>query len=138
MDYKIFEKLLEGGIIADVAELSSDEKRLIYDTMREYGMSDGTTWNRFYRDGFKPWELRGVRNIMAEFVKEQRLDPALLLEPKLFIGQLPVKRQFHKKMESYGMCATTTDYRFKGWNFKPWEEAGIRRIVNKHFIDPLV
>jgi len=132
MRKELFDNILKCGTRATSDDFSPEDKRRIYETMQEKGMSDGTAYNRFFRDGFDKWELRGIRRIIDQFAYENQLD---FDSYETFYKHLANKSLFKQRMKEFGMGNTTVICRFSGFNFKPWEMEGIESIILVDLID---
>ena len=117
MKKQIFENLLKGDGCVTSDDLTADEKKRVYDVMQAAGMTDGTTYNRFFRDGFKEWELTGIRQIVYDyaFANGVAVDED---DFGMFYRRLPLKTPFKGHMNALGMSPVTTQNRFNGFNFK--------------------
>lgn len=132
MRKEFFDNILKCGTRATSEDFSAEEKRRIYETMQEKGMSDGTAYNRFFRDGFEKWEMRGIRRIIDHFAYENQID---FESYETFYKNLPNKSLFKQRMKELGMSNTTVICRFSGFKFKAWEMDGIEHIIIKELVD---
>lgn len=98
-------------------------------------MSDGTAYNRFFRDGFSPWELKGILQVMTDYVVSNTLDSSLINDLPSFYKKLSDKTSFKLYMNSLGMGLNTTICRFNGFNFRQWELDGMERVIMESLVD---
>lgn len=135
MRKQIFENLLNGSGCATSSDFTPEDKRRIFNVMSSKGMSDGTAYNRFFRDGFSMWELKGIRQVITNYVKNNTLDESLLQDFQTFYKNLTDKTAFKQHMNSLGMGLNTTIYRFNGFNFRQWELDGMERVIMESLVD---
>jgi hypothetical protein len=134
---KRFKNVLKPGVNSQVLDLSPDERKVLYDFMEQYDMSRSTAYNRFFRQGygsgFEEWELHGVRNLIEDFCQKNELPVPLDEElPVFYLEKLEgFRAAFSDYVQPLGISKVTCLYRFKNWNFKPWEMRGIRSIISE-------
>lgn len=144
-------KILDGEILG-ANELTAEEKKCLYDVMKEHGMSNSTTYLRFFSKGFSQWELLGVAKLRDEFLQTTPCcvddkgteDPGsrgygyvLTLaqdydDSKFYdmVTALKMGVKLCEFMASRGMASTTTvRTRFRSNNWKPWEIKGVASIL---------
>lgn len=135
MQKQIFENLLNGSGCATSSDFLPEDKRTIFNVMSSKGMSDGTAYNRFFRDGFSQWELRGIRQVITDYVKANSLDESLLDNLPGFYKSLADKTAFKQYMNGLGLGFNTTIYRFNGFNFRKWEMDGMEQVILESLVD---
>ena len=129
---KTFENVLIPGVNSQDLELTTDQRKALFEHMDEYGMSRSTAYNRIFRQGFgsgfEQWELHGVLNVVQDFCKEKGIPAPTDAElPTWYLEQLEGYRAaFCDYVQPLGISKVTCLYRFKNWNFKPWELIGVR------------
>lgn len=157
MTKQTFKKILSGGVLSS-KEVSAEDKKVIYDTMKQYGMSESTAYLRFFDKGFRQWELLGVTKLRQEFLlttptyKQNGENDSEVVEEdgtrgygyvisleegyddsKFYdlVTNLKMGYRLCEFMAERGMSsATTTRTRFKANDWKPWELMGINAIVD--------
>ena len=125
-------------------DLTASQKQRLFDFMGNYGANRSFSYNRFFRDGFSEWELRGIDAAKRDFaiLHSSRL-VELLGKEKIENGDFGydgaffravcqirgMKTAFERYMGSLGMCASSVNKKFANDNFKPFEVIGIWNIV---------
>lgn len=136
-DEKIFENLLEPGVNSRVLDVQEDERKELYNFMEGFDMPRSTSYNRMFRQGygsgFEEWELMGVNNVIRSFCEEYGLKvPSEKNMKKFYLEKLDgLRDQFCTYLTQRGMSRSTCIYRFRNWNFKKWEQVGIRSIIGQ-------
>lgn len=105
--------------------LTPEDKKRLFSLMESHGMTHGTAYNRFFRDGFKSWEEEGILNIIKDYAPKYEGSPCD------FWKSLPQKKGFIDKMTEKGMSRKTAFERFKIFNFKEYELKGIKKILEE-------
>lgn len=135
MKKEMFENLINSRGCATSSLFSAEDKELIYSIMEKNGMCRSTAYNRFFRDGFKEWELLGVNKAIYQFAHQKQMGSSVLNNPKTFFPNLGNKSDFKSFMNSLGMGLNSVSSHFTDWSFKKWEEAGVRQIIERYFYD---
>jgi len=124
MEKYSFVKNAKGRIIWNSSVIIPEDKKKLYSVMEEYGMCASTAYNRFFRDGFSLWEMKGIEDTIKEF------DVTYMGSLSDYYANLTNKNAFIRFMRSMGMSKGTTLKRFKCNNFKSYEIIGITNITN--------
>ncbi|MDD3037952.1 hypothetical protein [Bacteroides sp.] len=135
MKKEMFENLINGRGCATSSLFSAEDKELIYSIMEKNGMCRSTAYNRFFRDGFKEWELLGATKAIYQFVHMKQMDTSVLDNVKTFFLSLENKSEFKSFMNNLGMGINSVVSHFTDWSFKKWEEVGVRQIIERYFYD---
>lgn len=135
MRRKVFDNILKSGCAATSSDFTPEDKKTIFAVMSAKGMSDGTAYNRFFRDGFVPWEIRGIEKVITDYVIENDINDGIVSDYVTFYKNLENKSAFKRYMNDLGMGFNTTIFRFSGFNFRQWELEGIERIINNDLSD---
>lgn len=136
-ELETFKNLLEPGVNSRVLEVQGDDRKELYNFMEGFEMPRSTSYNRMVRNGygsgFEEWELMGVNNVIRCFCEEYGLRvPAEKSMKKFYLEKLDgLKEQFYAYLYQKGMSRSTVLYRFRNWNFKKWEQVGIRSVIGK-------
>lgn len=136
MNDEVFKKINEpkGHLIS--SDLSAEDKQALFALMHKYGATNSMTYNRFFRDGFSQWELKGINEILSDFCEEHNLE---IPSDKSLWNAMPnragLKESIYQRMEELGMSRHTTRKRFTSKDWKPWERIGIHRIIQKYCKD---
>lgn len=104
----------------------SESRKKLFRMMGEHGMKQSTCYLRFFRDGFKPWEIKGIEEVIKEF------DSSFSGDLSSFYQELPKKGDFIRIMEDLGMSRGTVIKRFRMFNFKEYELKGINYILKDY------
>lgn len=128
------------GVNSPVPELLPEEKSAIYAAFEAQGLTKGTVYNRVFRSGegsgFDEWELRGILNVVRDFEVANGLPVTGEADLPGFYDRLQDKsKTFWPYMQALGLGTNSIIYRFKNWNFKPWELKGIRAIIDDMELD---
>lgn len=155
MKKKIFEKILSKTDVLTKNDLTSDEKVRLYALMERLGMSQSTSYLRFFSKGFDLWEISGIAKIKSDYldsVKQQLVSAKaegtddgdrgyayiLALDtgtPGRFYAALKEANliaHFKEYMSTLGMSGNTTWTRFSDDNWKEWELRGIASVVDEY------
>ena len=137
MKKQIFKNLLKGNTRVTSEAFTAVEKKKIYDVMLEKGMSGSTAYNRFFKDGFDAWEIKGIKSVLKEYISfsGEPINIEDESDMRSFYDSLERKAPFKQYMQEMGMCATIVIARFKGFNFKPWELEGMECIILNNLVD---
>ena len=74
MTKEIIEKItISQNVLANV-DLTSDEKKLLYQEMERLGGSRMLAYTRFFRDGFSQWEIDGIGIIKSEYLQLLKME----------------------------------------------------------------
>lgn len=112
-------------------DLTPAQKKSLWGVMLRHQASQGFSYDRFFKEGFREWELLGIDNIKAQFLREHNVD----LGGEVFyeaIGRARLKLAFQSRMREFGMSCLTVLTRFgkkREADFKEYERVGIHKIV---------
>ncbi len=148
----ILDKLDQPFTHLNCDELTPNQKKHLWEVMMRHGASQGFAYDRFFKEGFSEWELRGVEKIKKDFLKEHERE--LWTEPDVegvvgysailafldegndnfynIIGRARLKLVFVNYMAELGMGANTVLRRFgkeEEQDFKDYERIGIRAVI---------
>lgn len=145
MNAQIFKKVLEGHDFLTASELTPKEKEILYDEMIKNGSTRAFAYDRFFKEGFKEWELKGIMMIKAEFFEKYRYELDPITKPEKvwhvivnpgefyqFIGKVRgLKNKFKAYMKELGMCEATVIKRFghEEDQWKRYEIVGVRAVI---------
>lgn len=153
MNKNIWRKIKDGRALS-ANDLSAEEKKILYAVMENYGMPQSSCYRRFFEKGFSRWELDGVSKIENEFLlsvpcntnfnkegEEGSRGYGYVLsimpdydESKFYqlVTQLKIGVSLIDFMAQRGMASQmTVRTRFRNNDWKPWEKAGIARIIDE-------
>lgn len=74
MKADIFNNLLKTGTALSANDMAADDKKNLFAYMVKNGSSAAFAYDRFFREGFALWELRGIDDIKQEFLNDYRLE----------------------------------------------------------------
>ena len=164
MTKEIVKKITKSHTPLQTDDMTVEDKKSLYAALEEKGFTLATFYLRFFQKGFSEWEIEGIDECKRQFlllpnVAQQLLDyvdeddPQRLEgdkgylytlaqsdEPGVFYSCLKrVKagmcNKFIAFMNERGMSAGTVIKRFSDNDWKPWEQEGIRNILNSYNID---
>ena len=135
-----------------------EEKKNLAEFLSDKGFTTSTFYLRFFQKGFDDWEIQGIMDckkqflaipevgkLLAEYVETDALgneigkkgyltELAKSEEPGVFYSCLKkadsgLCMKFFAYMEEKGMSRTTIIKRFTSDDWKPWEQEGIRTLL---------
>ena len=127
----------------DAKDLTADEKKDLYALMMRYGATEALAYNRFFDKGFDEWELRGINQCKADFIRDNldgvedtHIRALLCQTDNGFYSALPLLSGLRGKllehMAPLGMeTRVTVAKRFEDDDWKEWERVGIRHIIRE-------
>lgn len=143
----ILDKILKPNTYLSCEDLTSNQKNILWEVMREFEAKQGFSYCRFFQKGFLPWELKGIDQLKRDFIHENvdRLFPSfsgqdveseierVLDTPGEFYRTLGrrygTKTEFHRYMMEHGMSVTTCIKRFSSDDWALFEREGIRHVA---------
>ena len=157
MNRETFDKMFKNGCALNVGDLSVEEKSHLYNLLKRHGASLGFSYARFFRDGFREWELQGIDMIKSDFLKKHEKEIVINLpvkrregeddsdvtifdldysKPGAFYNVLGLakglKKSFSLMMQEKGMSSNATILkRFSTDDWRPFEQIGIRAIIEE-------
>ena len=152
------EKITQNNTPLDVNDISAEEKRNLAEFLSDKGFTISTFYLRFFQKGFDAWEIQGIKNckkqflaipevanLLSEYVETDALgneigkkgylvEAVKIEEPGVFYTCLKKANnglcmKFFAFMEERGMSRTTIIKRFTADDWKPWEQEGIRTLL---------
>lgn len=158
MTKEIIEKVTQNNTALEVNDISADEKKNLAEFLSAKGFTISTFYLRFFQKGFDAWEILGIKNckkqflaipevanLLSEYVETDALgneigkkgyltEAAKSEEPGVFYTCLKkassgLCMKFFAFMEERGMSRTTIIKRFTADDWKPWEQEGIRALL---------
>lgn len=129
MKKSYFTKILNGRGCSTSSDFSVKEKEMLFSFFENHGMKRGTAYNRFFRDGFKSWELDGVERCIKDCCMSNEIP--LPSDMRSFFRNTDRKELFVSYMGNMGMSRPTVYKRFKNFSFKDWEIVGIRTLIDR-------
>lgn len=163
MTKEIIGKICTPSTPLDVKDISVEEKKLLGEFFLAKGFTNSTFYLRFFQKGFSPWEIIGVEKCKEQFLDMKDVSEVLLSfeddddasgdehgnkgylytlakspEPGMFYSCLrKAKACLCTKFQSYmlerGMCPGTVIKRFSVGDWKPWEQKGIRALLEEYY-----
>lgn len=137
---------IKGGKVLPSKDLEPEEKQQLYALMKRYGASQAFSYDRFFKEGFRVWELLGVDWIQTRFLREEGLKEdadylsVMQMQKKVPVGWFwpllsqhdGMKARFKRKMAQLGMVSDVTVInRFSSSNWKPFERIGVWSIIDQ-------
>lgn len=129
MKKSYFTKIFNGRGRSTSSDFSVKEKEMLFSFFENHGMKRSTAYNRFFRDGFKDWELNGVECCIKDFCISNEIPcPS---DMRSFFRTTDRKELFVSYIGNMGMSRSTVYKRFKNFSFKDWEIVGIRTLIDR-------
>ena len=158
MTKEIIEKVTQNNTPLEVNDTSADEKKNLAEFLSAKGFTISTFYLRLFQKGFDAWEILGIKNckkqflaipeianLLSEYVETDALgneigkkgyltEAVKSEEPGVFYTCLKkassgLCMKFFAFMEERGMSRTTIIKRFTADDWKPWEQEGIRALL---------
>lgn len=158
MTKEIIEKICRKNTPLEVNDISVEEKKNLAEFLSDKGFTTSTFYLRFFQKGFDDWEIQGIMDckkqflaipevgkLLAEYVETDALgneigkkgyltELAKSEKPGVFYSCLKkadsgLCMKFFAYMEEKGMSRTTIIKRFMSDDWKPWEQEGIRTLL---------
>ena len=143
---KKVKNILDSTKIGVSKDFSPEEKKELFEHFERFSLQTATCRNRFFRDGWHEWELRGVIGCMIDYAKSHAEAAGFAVEVERFGIDDPIepirtiiqefydsierKSDFCDYMDAVGMSRPTTVSHFNNPSqFAAWEIFGIRRLV---------
>lgn len=133
-----FSFMLNAGANTFVYEFSPEEKSKIFDFFSKYGLKRDRLYSRMFRtgygSGFEEWELRGIKCIIHEFLRQCGDKQELSDEEMMFFYERHLsgmKQKFWDFVRPLGIGKNACINRFRNWNFQDWEIIGVRNLVEE-------
>lgn len=133
----ILDKMVEPNAHLACDDLTPNQKKHLWTVMMRHGASQGFAYDRFFKEGFREWELLGIDNVKRDFLKkhEDKLGEADA-DVGFYdcIGKARLKLAFVDYMGSLGMGSNTVLVRFgknQEEDFKNYERIGIRAVIKE-------
>ena len=160
MTKEIIEKICRKNPPLEVKDISVDEKKNIAEVLAAKRFTTSTFYLRFFQKGFDAWEIQGIKDcknqflaiqevgkLLSEYVETDALgneigkkgylaELAKSDEPGVFYTCLKKANnglcmKFFAFMEERGMSRTTIIKRFTADDWKPWEQEGIKALLQE-------
>lgn len=124
-----FEKILNSTGCSTSADFTAEEKERLFSFFSEYEMKRSTAYNRFFRDGFKPWEIDGVESCVKDYCAAACIE--VPEDVSKFFAGFENKASFISYINSKGMSRPAAYSKFTAWQFKKWQIVGIRNLIDR-------
>lgn len=148
-------KLTSPGAHLNCDDLTPNQKLYLWELMKSYGASQGFAYDRFFKEGFREWELLGIDNIKKRFIEEHQKELWTTPEDDGTVGYAGVlatygdvcntpgefyrtlgrvfglKKQFTEYMKSLGMGTNSVLNHFTNDDWKDYERVGIMAVIDE-------
>lgn len=160
MTKEIIEKIIQNNTPLEVNDISVEEKKNLAEFLSAKGFTASTFYLRFFQKGFDTWEIQGINDcknqflaipevgeLLSEYVETDALgneigkkgylaELAKSDEPGMFYTSLKkvtngLCMKLFAYMEERGMSRTTIIKRFSSDDWKPWEQEGIKILLQQ-------
>ena len=91
------ERLADGGVLC-VGDLSADEKRQLYQHFISFGATEGFAYDRLFKEGFLPWEMRGILGCRIDFLHRMKEIDGVEWEIREVGGEPTTDELFHYRL----------------------------------------
>jgi len=150
----ILDKLAQPKAHLNRDDLTPNQKKHLWVVMQRHDATQGFSYDRFFKEGFKEWELRGIDRIKKDFL--QLHEKELWTTPEEdgtigyagvlafiddnehcfydLIGRVGLKMVFTAYMGELGMGSNTVLERFgkaQEEDFKDYERIGILAVIEE-------
>lgn len=154
-------KIFQNNTPLDVSDVSPEEKKVLAEFLSAKGFTTSTFYLRFFQKGFDAWEIQGIDNCKSQFLAIPDVGKLLLEyvecdalgneigdkgylytltksdKPGVFYTCLKkagsgLCMKLFSFMEERGMSRTTIIKRFSADDWKPWEQAGIKNLLEEY------
>lgn len=146
--------LIETAKIGSSKDFTADEKQRVFSHFESFGLNPATCRSRFFRDGWRTWELNGIigciinaashdaalsadleplAGIVAEAESVTLDTPVSDIQDIVyrFYDELDPKVNFINYLGQLGLSDTSARQHLRNpQNFHPWELFGIRKIFD--------
>ena len=154
MTKEIEKKILTPNGIFGKDDITPSEKQSLYDFMTSKGLSQSSSYLRFFAKGFAEWEIFGITYIKSKYLELPEVAKRLLEykddsfedgdtgylytlaksdEPGVFyscLRKVELCVHFQKFMAEHGMMSgSTVQKRFHVEDWKPFEVFGIKTLL---------
>lgn len=143
----ILEKIMRPGLHLQNKDLTPQQKVKLWEIMKRYGASQGFSYDRYFKEGFRQWELTGTDQMKIDFLQEHALEiwPDDEKDESSFkeianqkgefyrtIGRVfGLKKTFSEYAMALGMGANSVLNHFSSDDWKDYERIGILAIVEE-------
>ncbi len=160
MTKEIIEKIMQNNTPLEVNDISVEEKKNLAEFLSAKGFTASTFYLRFFQKGFDTWEIQGINDCKNQFLAIPKVGELLSEyaetdalgneigkkgyltklakgdEPGMFYTCLKkvnngLCMKFFAYMEERGMSRTTIIKRFSSDDWKPWEQEGIKILLQQ-------
>lgn len=130
-------------------DLTPNQKKLLWEVMARYGALQSFAYDRFFKEGFLAWELKGIDQIKRDFLAEHRgemfpdgVDADKLPSEEDMISGAGVfyrvlgmtfgmKKVFTEYMNGLGMGSNSVLNKFSTDDWKAYERVGIMAVMEE-------
>ena len=70
----IVEKITEPKTHLECNDLTPSQKKVLFAVMAKYGALQYFAYDRFFKEGFHEWELKGINQIKRDFIDAHRAE----------------------------------------------------------------
>ena len=144
----ILERLTAPRTHLNCDDLTPNQKVLLFDIMQRHEATRGFAYDRFFKEGFDPGELKGIDAIKRDFLTQHiseifpehtsgidALIHDIISKTGEFwrtLGRIPgLKKDFKEYMASLSMCETAVVANFTTDNFRDFQRIGITAVIQE-------
>ena len=149
----IIEKLTQPGAHLNCDDLTPNQKKLLWEIMKRHGASQGFAYDRFFKEGFALWELKGIDTIKRQFLSDrfselfpdQTTMPEALASGAILDTVVATNGEFYRTLgRTFGMKKVFTDLmgtlgmgsnsvlnKFSTDDWKDYERIGVQAVMQE-------
>ena len=148
----IIDKLTPPGSHLKSEDLTPTQKEQLYEVMRRHEASQGFAYDRFFKEGFKPWEIQGIDGVKRDFLAlnaetiwpdpqdrpqsadDVRYDQVVTQKGRFYAlisDVYGLRKIFIDHMADLGMGASQLRLKFPTDEWRDYERVGILTIVRE-------
>lgn len=149
----IIEKLTQPGAHLNCDDLTPNQKKLLWEIMKRHGASQGFAYDRFFKEGFALWELKGIDTIKRQFLSDRfsELFPDQTTMPEALVSgaildtvvvtngefyrtlgrTFGMKKVFTDLMGTLGMGSNSVLNKFSTDDWKDYERIGVQAVMQE-------
>lgn len=142
-------KISEGGHL-DCKDLLPDQKLVLWEVMIRHGATQAWAYDRFFKEGFRKWELIGINKIKDDFINEHKAELwhnyadaeiAIQIQNTYKKGEFymtlsraqGLKKILREEMNALGMGGNSVLNKFSTDSWKEYELKGVYSLIDEFY-----
>lgn len=145
----IIEKITEPKTHLECNDLTPSQKKVLFAVMAKYGALQYFAYDRFFKEGFHEWELKGINQIKRDFIDTHRaeifpdgVDTHLLPTIDEMVNgkgvfyrvlgmSFGLKKVFTEHMNQMGMGSNSVLNKFSTDDWSDYERIGVKACIEE-------